>query len=59
MFPEVFFTAKEVSYPPKIKENLGGKREIILKITTEKIFRILCKKRNLGGVKRNHLSLLK
>jgi hypothetical protein len=33
MFPEVFFTAKEVSHPPKIKENLGGKREIILKIT--------------------------
>jgi hypothetical protein len=27
MFPEVFYKAKKVSHPPKIKEN-RGKREI-------------------------------
>jgi hypothetical protein len=51
-FPEIFYKAKKVLHPPKIKENLGeGGREITLKKTSKKMFSevFLREKINLGG----------
>jgi hypothetical protein len=52
----MFFKAKKAPHPPKIKENLGRKREITLKELWETFFKIfLHEKRNFGSGKRCHL----